>query len=258
MHGIIYCRVKLKKLSKFKQLFNKFFFQITLTPALLILFLLALLPFLYVIWLSLGDLSFTIAEKKGNFVGFLNYKKALFNDPLFSKSILTTLKYVFCCVILELIIGFSLAYQLSKSVLIRNTFLTFLIIPIFIPPVVVGLIWKVLLQGEFGIISYYLKQLNIIVNESLLSSTKFVFPTMVAIDIWQWTPFVVLIFLSGFISLPKNPFELAIIDGAKPWQIFKNITIPLIIPVAFVIFVIRIIDCFKEFDKIYILTGGGA
>jgi multiple sugar transport system permease protein len=165
--------------------------------------------------------------------------------------------YVVICVALELICGFVLAYILAKSAWVRHTFVPLLILPILMPPVVVGLIWKVMLQGEFGILSYYLKKFNFLVDESVLSSTRLVLPAMIAVDIWQWTPFVMLVLLAGLVSLPKAPFEAALMDGASEWQIFKDVTIPLLWPIAIVAILIRLIDSFKEFDKVYILTGGG-
>jgi multiple sugar transport system permease protein len=122
----------------------------------------------------------------------------------------------------------------------------------------VGLIWRLLLQGDFGMVSYYLHKVGLLSQSSAVFSTPYlVMPTIIAIDVWQWTPFVTLIILAGLMSLPKSPFEAATMDGAGPWRQFIDIMLPLLRPIIALVLLLRGIDAFKEFDKVFILTGGG-
>jgi multiple sugar transport system permease protein len=127
-----------------------------------------------------------------------------------------------------------------------------------IAPVAVGLIWRLLLQGDFGMLTFYMRKVGLLAqNSAVLSSPDLVFPTIVAIDVWQWTPFVTLIMLAGMMSLPRAPFEAAMMDGAKPFQIFRDVMLPLLRPVIALVLLLRGIDAFKEFDKVFLMTGGG-
>jgi multiple sugar transport system permease protein len=161
-------------------------------------------------------------------------------------------------VLIELALGFSIAMVLFHHLQRRRLVLTLLMVPMMLAPVAIGLIWKLLLQGDFGMMTYYLRWVGLLGDqEVLLSNPDLVLPTIIAIDIWQWTPFVVLVMLAGLMSLPREPFEAAIMDGARPLQIFRDITLPLLRPVIALVVLLRGIDAFKEFDKVFILTGGG-
>jgi multiple sugar transport system permease protein len=140
----------------------------------------------------------------------------------------------------------------------RRLVLTLLLIPMMLAPVAVGLIWKLLLQGDFGMVTYYLRQTGLLaIRDALLSDAGAVLPTIILIDLWQWTPFVTLVMLAGLLSLPREPFEAALMDGARPLQIFRDVTLPLLRPIIALVLLLRGIDAFKEFDKVFILTGGG-
>ena len=125
-------------------------------------------------------------------------------------------------------------------------------------PVAVGLIWRLLLQGDFGMVTHYLRKIGLLSQASaVFSSPGLVMPTIIAIDVWQWTPFVTLIILAGLMSLPRSPFEAATMDGAGPWRQFVDIMLPLLRPIIALVLLLRGIDAFKEFDKVFIMTGGG-
>ncbi len=159
---------------------------------------------------------------------------------------------------LEFVLGFVLALLLFHFVQRRRLVLTLLLVPMMLAPVAVGLIWKLLLQGDFGMVTYYLRQFGLLdVRSALLSNADAVLPTLVLIDVWQWTPFVTLVMLAGLMSLPREPFEAAVMDGARPWQIFRDVSLPLLRPIIALVLLLRGIDAFKEFDKVFILTGGG-
>jgi multiple sugar transport system permease protein len=161
-------------------------------------------------------------------------------------------------VTIEFILGFALAFLIFRYVTRQRLLTTLLLIPMMLAPVAVGLIWRLLLQGDFGMVTYYLRAVGLLAqNAAVLSQPGLVFPAIVAIDIWQWTPFVTLVMLAGLMSLPRAPFEAAMMDGAGPMRIFVDVTLPLLRPIIALVLLLRGIDAFKEFDKVFIMTGGG-
>ncbi|UCD80827.1 MAG: sugar ABC transporter permease [Desulfobacterales bacterium] len=229
-----------------------------LTPALILLLVLLVGPFSYMVGLSFTDLSFSQPDRDGNFVGFTNYRKLMQDDPIFWESFLTTIKFVFAAVSLEFLFGLCLALLLFHLVGGQRFIVTLILMPMMLAPVAIGLMWKLLLNGEFGMLTYYLRQIDLMAAQTApLSSYDLVLWTMVGIDVWEWTPFVTLVILAGLMSLPKEPFEAAIMDGAKPLRVFWDVTLTLLRPIIALVMLLRGIDAFKEFDKVFILTGGG-
>jgi multiple sugar transport system permease protein len=215
-------------------------------------------PFYYMAYTALTDLSFADASRKGAFVGFDNFRRLMREDALFWNSFLLTLKFVVVAVAIEFALGFGLAYLIFQYVARQRLLTTLLLIPMMLAPVTVGLIWRLLLQGDFGMVTYYLRAVGLLAqNAAVLSQPGLVFPTIVAIDVWQWTPFVTLVMLAGLMSLPRAPFEAAMMDGAGPLRIFLDVMLPLLRPIIALVLLLRGIDAFKEFDKVFILTGGG-
>ncbi len=229
-----------------------------LIPSVLLLLLILVGPFLYMVWTAFTDLHYALPGRAGSFVGFDNFRRLMREDQIFWHSFLLTLRFVFWVVVVEFTAGFSLALLLFHFIQRRRLFLTLLLVPMMLAPVAVGLIWKLLLQGDFGMVTYYLRWIGIIdTRTALLSDPALVLLTIIFIDVWQWTPFVTLIMLAGLLSLPREPYEAAIMDGARPLQIFRDVTLPLLRPIIALVLLLRGIDAFKEFDKVFILTGGG-
>lgn len=236
---------------------KRFFLMSSLGPQLFFLALIFLGPFLYMVWLSFTDLSFALADQKGAFVGIKNYGKAFGTDPIFWNSMKKSAIYMLLCVLPQIVFGVVIAEWFATRDSLRKIFSPLLALPILLPAVVVGLLWRLLLQGEFGIVSFYLRKLGLFTERAILSDVKSILITLSLVDFWQWAPFVVLVFLAARLSLPVAPREAALMDGARPFQIFRDVTIPFMLPTMGVIFLIRAIDSFKEFDKVFILTGGG-
>lgn len=229
-----------------------------LIPSLLLLGVLLVGPFIYMVGVSFTDLSYALPDHDGNFVGFDNYRRLMREDPVFWDSFRTTLIFVIGVVSVEFVLGFALALLLFHQVQRRRFVLTLLLIPMMLAPVAVGLMWKLMLHGEFGMLTHYLRLLGLLGPQSaLLGSHDLVLPSVMLVDVWEWTPFVTLVILAGLLSLPREPFEAAIMDGARPWQVFRDITVPLLRPIIALVLLLRGIDAFKEFDKVFILTGGG-
>lgn len=228
-----------------------------LTPALVLLLVILVGPFGFMVWTGFTDLSYAIPDRDGNFVGFENFRR-LMRDPLFWDSFWLTLRFTLAVVSIELVLGFAVALLLFHQLQRRRLVLTLLMVPMMLAPVAIGLIWKLLLQGDFGMMTYYLRQVGLLGDqEVMLSDPDLVMVAVIGIDIWQWTPFVVLVMLAGLMSLPREPFEAAIMDGARPHQIFRDVSLPLLRPIIALVVLLRGIDAFKEFDKVFILTGGG-
>jgi multiple sugar transport system permease protein len=228
------------------------------TPALVLLSLVVVGPFFYTIALSFTNLSYALPDHDGSFVGFDNYRRLVRNDPVFWDSFTTTLWFVVTAVTIEMLFGFLTALLLATQIKRRRFALTFVLVPMMLAPVTIGLIGKLMLQGEFGMLTYYLRKIGIMGEQTaLLSDPKLALVAVVAMDIWQWTPFVTLVLLAGMLSLPREPFEAAIMDGASRLRILWDITLPLLRPIIGLVLLLRSIDAFKEFDKVFILTGGG-
>lgn len=239
-------------------IFDRGMASLLLIPSVLLLLLILVGPFFYMLWTGFTDLHFALPGREGSFVGFDNFRRLMRDDNIFWHSFLLTLKFVFWVVVIEFMLGFSLALLIFHFIQRRKLFLTLLLVPMMLAPVAVGLIWKLLLQGDFGMVAYYLRWAGIISERTaLLSDSSLVLPAIIFIDVWQWTPFVTLIMLAGLLSLPREPYEAAVMDGANPLQLFRDITLPLLRPIIALVLLLRGIDAFKEFDKVFILTGGG-
>ena len=189
------------------------------------------------------------------FVWFDNYG-AIFRDIYFWNSLYVIMKFVVVVVSLEFILGFGVAILLNRNIKAKGVFYTILTIPMVMAPVAVALIWRVFLHPELGIANYFLSLVRL-PPVNWLGSEKVAFWTVVMVDIWQQVSFMILILLAGLVSLPKDPYEAAEIDGASLAQRFRFITLPLMKPVIVVALLLRVIFGFRTFDLVYILTRGG-
>ena len=175
------------------------------------------------------------------FVGLQQYLN-MFRDSGFYRSISVTLLYTCIAVAFEIGIGFGLAYVISTTRLrwIRVAFL----LPSIATPVVVGLIWRFHLGFDMGTINWFLSSLGL-ARVNWLGGSAAAQLSVILVDIWQWTPFAMLIFLAGLESLPIDPYEAAVVDGANSWQILRFLTFPLLLPVTAVILLFRTLDAFR-------------
>lgn len=227
-------------------------------PATLLVVVFLVGPFCYMVYTAMTDLSFANPDQKGAFIGFDNFRKLVRDDPIFWHSFWLTIRFVVVSVAIEFVLGFALAWLIWRFIKRQRLLTTLLLVPMMLAPVAVGLIWRLLLQGDFGMVSYYMREIGLLSPTSaVFSSPSLVMPTIIAIDVWQWTPFVTLIILAGLMSLPRSPFEAATMDGAGPWRQFTDIMLPLLRPIIALVLLLRGIDAFKEFDKVFIMTGGG-
>jgi len=226
-----------------------------IAPTMIILFIVSLLPFFIALNYSFRDINYTSSTSHGQWIGLDNYRKALFDSESLH-SLGVTFRFLIPAVLFESIIGFLIAMLFAKSNFKGiKKLIPVLIIPTIIAPVVVGLIGSLALNSEYGVVGVYLRKMGLV--KTCVLGGPLALRAMILIDIWQWTPFVAVILLAGFLSFPKEPFEAAAMDGATPWQTFKFVTIPLIKPLLIITVLLRSIEAFKIFDKIWIMTHGG-
>ena len=226
-----------------------------LFPTLLILFVMGVLPFLYVLVLGFFDWNVFAADPTLRFAGVENYRRLVFDGP-FLASIWLTLKFAFFVVVSELILGYFLAQLLMRDFPGKGLFRTIHTLPLVVAPIAVGATWRLLTVPGLGPIPYYLDRWFGI-DYRLGSFPDQAFLTTVIMDIWHWTPLVTLTMLAGLAALPKEPLEQAQIDGANKFQVFWHVTLPLMKPVILTTVFIRLMDALRTVDEVWMLTGGG-
>ena len=221
-------------------------------PALAVLLALSIYPLLYSITISLQQ------ETASGIVWTLAHFKRLVTDNFFRTAMVHTLVYAVAALTCEFLIGLGLALLLNQQIRGRGLFRASLLVPMMLPTVVVGVVWRLLLNPNFGAINGTLKQLGVN-TESLTwtASPRLAFVAVVAVDVWQWTPFVFLVLLAGLQAIPQEPYEAALIDGSSRWQTFRHVTLPLLKPAILIVLLLRTMDLLRVFDQIFILTEGG-
>jgi multiple sugar transport system permease protein len=226
---------------------------VLILPAVFILLLFTLYPFILNIFYSLHNLTvFNFFDPP--FVGLNNYLKILTSSDVFI-AVKNTLLYVVASVMIELIGGLALSQLFSQRFAGRGICSVLILSPIALAPAAVGYIFLLLLYDLYGAIPEILGLLGL--NISLLGNKNLVLPTMIFIDIWEWTPFMFIILFAGMKSIPQELYEAAKVDGASAWKLFRHITLPLLTPAITVATLFRIIDAFRTFESIYVITGGG-
>lgn len=220
-------------------------------PALIVLIGLNVFPLVYNIYLS-----FTDAELSGgivNWVGSANFTR-VFDDPRYGDAIRTTALFVFLAVSIELVLGYTIALCIRSDFAGKSAILTVLLIPMMLSPAVMGLYWHVILSGHFGVLNQILS-LFTSAQPLWLTDPDLKLASILLIDIWMWTPFMMLISLAGLNAIPGHLYEAAQIDRASPWTVFRRITLPLSAPMIFLAILFRTTDALKQFDLVMAVTG---
>ena len=224
-----------------------------MAPALVIMAIALFYPLGYMIWGSFRDWDPSQTIGEAEFVGLQNYL-TLAADPNFLESLGVTLKFAFCVVFFEMLIGVGLALLLDRNIRGMSMLRTMLILPMMIAPVVVGLMWRYMYHPTVGTFNRTLDSMGLpkvdwLGDHALLS--------VIIADIWQWTPFIFILALAALQSLPRSALEAARIDGATAWQQIWHVKLPLMMPVLIVTGLLRLIDAFKVLEVILVLTEGG-
>jgi multiple sugar transport system permease protein len=187
--------------------------------------------------------------------GLTNYRN-VWHDEFFRQAMETTAKYVIICVTIETILGLGLALLVSREMRFGGPIRVGLILPMTIAPVVVGVMWRLLYDSGVGVTDPLFQLFGLSPPDVLAHNTS-AFYSVVLVDVWEWTPLIFLILLAGLQSMPQEPLEAALVDGAGRVRLFLDHTLPLLRPVLLVAIVLRTIDAIGTFDQIYVLTQGG-
>lgn len=225
-----------------------------LAPLIAVLVVFALFPFFYNIWLSFHE--FVPRKRALEYVGTANWAK-LFSDSRMWGALLITVIYTAVCLVIQLVLGMAIALLLDSDDPGFGFLRGVLTLTLVIPPAITGMMFLLLEDAQFGVFTYALQQLGILGSSPILGNSSTALMGVMIADIWQWTPFMVLIFLAGLRAMPTEPFESALIDGASNWQIFRRLTLPMLSKVIAIAVLIRGIDLFRTFDYVYVMTSGG-
>ncbi len=221
-------------------------------PALAATFAIIVFPWLFTLYVSLYDWE---SSGPAGFVGLANYTR-LVTDGRFLLAIVRTLYYTILTVVAPLVLGTIAAVMLHREFRFRGLVRGIFLLPMMATPVAIALVWTMMFHPQLGVLNYLLSLVGL-PPQLWVFDPATVIPSLVLVETWQWTPLVMLIVLGGLAAIPTDPYESATIDGASSWQLFRHITLPLVMPFIMIAGVLRTIDAFKAFDTIYPITQGG-
>jgi multiple sugar transport system permease protein len=224
-------------------------------PAVLLVAAIIVYPVVYTVWMSLQD-WFASSLTLPKFIGLANYQKILVGDPRFREAVVRTLYFTGLVIAGETVLGVAMALLFNREFWGRGLLRTLAILPMVATPVAIGLVFVMMYHPTLGVGNYILSVLQLPPFKWTYSSGTALY-ALALVDIWQWTPLIMLIALAGLASLPQEPYEAAHIDGATALQAFWHITLPLLRPAIVVAILFRAIDAIKTFDIIFIMTQGG-
>ncbi len=240
------------RLARYFAVDSKRRYMLFVLPAVAVMLAVIIFPWIFTFFMSVHD--WRIGQAK-TFVGLDNYMK-LVNDERFRNSVSRTLVFTLLSVVLPVVLGVASALVFHRKFPLRGLLRGIFIMPMMATPVAVALVWTMMFHPQLGVLNYLLSLVGIPPSLWVFDQAT-VIPSLVLVETWQWTPLVMLIVLGGLASLPTEPYESALIDGATPWQMFRNITLPLVLPFIMVATIIRTIDAVKAFDTIFVITLGG-
>jgi multiple sugar transport system permease protein len=228
---------------------------ILLSPAFALTGILIAYPLAYNFYLSFHS-WYGSATRLPRFEGFSNYIATL-SDPRFWNSIRVTIVFTILALGIEIVAGFFIALYINREFRGKNFIKALFVFPFAATPVAIALVWRNMYDPTLGVINYFVSLIGRVQPVEWLTKPHLVIPSLAFVDIWQWTPLVVLICMAGLEGLPREPIESAQIDGASKWQIFRRIIFPLMGPTLIAATMIRSWDVIKVFDIIYVMTAGG-
>ena len=225
-----------------------------LLPGLIFLFAIDLIPLIYSAWISLYN-WWLIRPRDIRFVGLSNYLR-LAADPEFTRALVVTTLFTTGAVVVEFLAGLGLALLFAQPFRFLRRLRVLILLPLFVVPVVGATMWRVIFHPEVGVLNYYLAALGL-GRPPWLSDPTLALVSITLVDAWRTIPFMFLVIYAGLEVLPAELFEAAAVDGASAWQSFRLITVPLLTYIMLLAVLIRAMDAFREFDIIFVLTGGG-
>jgi multiple sugar transport system permease protein len=234
---------------------EKWVLGLFLAPSILFLLITSVYPLLNSLRLSFYTWNMTIPFSKPVWFGVGNYTRLL-HDPTFWSAVKITFVYVIFAVTIELFLGMLLALLATADVHAMGPIRTILLFPLMMTPVVAGVLWRNLFNSQYGVINHLLSLVGI-PPQTWLGNPSQALPAVIIVEIWMQLPVVAFVLAAGIASLPTDMYKAAAVDGSSAWQTFRMITLPLLKPVILVVLLLRIMDAFKVFDIIFMLTYGG-
>ena len=224
-----------------------------IVPALLVIGVVVIYPLVYAVWTSfhgarLGDLS-------GGGLTLQRYSE-VFGDPRFWHSMGVSGLFLVCVVSIELVLGLALALLFSQPAPGMSVLRGILVLPVLMSPVIIGLLWKLVLNEQFGLVNTVLDGTGL-PTAPWLSDTGWAKASIVVMDVWQWTPFMALLLAAGLHGLPREVLEAASVDGARPLTRFRTVVLPMLTKVIFISVAFRIVFALSTFASVFVLTQGG-
>jgi multiple sugar transport system permease protein len=194
---------------------------------------------------------------KAQYVGIKNFVYLL-SSAEFLASLRVTAIYTIVAVGVEMVVGFVVALAVFAETRGSRILRALYIVPMVVAPVAAGLLWRYMYQPTFGILDYVFLKIGLIQKPIIfLGLVGTALPSLLVVEIWKATPFVIVVYIAGLASLPQEPYDAAIVDGASGWQMIRFVTLPMLRSITLIILVIRSMDAFRSFDLIYVLTRGG-
>lgn len=229
---------------------------VLLMPTLIILTCVVLLPLLLSLWTSFTPFKLTKPDTLYRFVGFRNYER-LIGDIDFWIAFGRTVLFLAVALNLELVFGLGIALLINKITYGQRTLRTLMMFPMMFSPILVGFQWKYIFNDNIGLMNNFLREFGVIqpipwLVDGILANTS-----IMAAEIWSSTSVFAILLLAGLLGIPKDPIEAAKVDGCNSWQVFKNITLPFLMPFVFIAMTIRSLDVARAYDIVQMMTGGG-
>jgi len=250
-------------ISEWRQLAirEKHVFYLFLAPTIVVLLTVTIYPLIYSLALCFHRYYLNKPQLGWQLAGLDNFRWVV-SDSIVRTIIWNTFYITALAVSIEFVLGFSLALILNREFRGKDVFRTLLLIPMVLPPIVVALNWKHMYLTQWGVINWFLSTIGLVGTTSeswidWMGNAGIVKFSIAIVDVWQWTPFMILILLAGLQAIPQEPYEAALVDGASRVQIFRNLTLPLMKPMILIALLLRTMDLIRMFDIPYILTYGG-
>jgi multiple sugar transport system permease protein len=229
--------------------------QLFILPTIILLICMNIFPLIYSLFLSFTRFS-VISDVPPEWVGLANYQ-AILTDARFWNNFAITGRYALVSVALQTVIGFGLALLLRTKFKGSGIITTLILVPMMLSPIVVAVFWKLIFNPSVGIFNYLLGYTDINTSPVWLAVPDLALWAIIIVDVWMWSPFVMLLSLAGLSAIPDYLYEAAAIDRASAWFQFRRITLPQVMPLLLIAVLFRTIEAFKQFDLVMGLTGGG-
>jgi multiple sugar transport system permease protein len=226
-----------------------------IAPSLVVTVAILFFPLGYSFWVSFREYTLARPDQTG-FVGLDNYVSVL-TQPGLLLALWNTLVFTVSSVSLQFLLGLGFALLMNREFRGHGVVRTCLMLPLFLTPSIVALNWVFMFNPRIGIVPWMASFVGFPPSFPFLANTAWAMPSLVLVEVWRATPFMFIILLAGLQALPQEALEAAAIDGANAWQTLRHVTLPLLKPLILVALSIRGMDAFREFDLIYVMTGGG-